>query len=81
LRTAADEKTLREIAAAGDGQSNPKPGECFAAPAGKSERLTDLTHYFLAAALVLLPFDIFLRRRTWRRSEGTRASPFVAGAR
>jgi uncharacterized membrane protein len=80
LRTETDGKTLREIAAAGGGQTNPKPAECFAAPAAKSARLTNLTHYFLAAALVLLPFDIFLRRRTWRRSEG-KASPFAAGAR
>ena len=31
-----------------------------------SVRREDFTNYFLAAALFLLPLDIFLRRRTWR---------------
>ena len=32
-----------------------------------TEKLRELTDAFLIAALILLPFDIWMRRRTWRK--------------
>ena len=77
VRTDTDENFLRGVASAGHGRYDPKPEQVFAPPAGFSARRVDLTNYFLAAALILLPIDIFLRRRTWKqpptlRPAGTR---------
>ena len=78
LRTGTDEKTLRAIATAGRGKYAPAPAEIFAPPLTHSERRLDLTNYFLAAALLLLPLDIFLRRRTWRqRARSAGLAPLV----
>ncbi len=66
LTNDTNEKTLREIAAAGRGKFDPKPAEVFARPERIALRRRDLTNWFLMAALALLPVDIFLRRRTWR---------------
>ncbi len=67
LHADTDEATLRAIARAGHGRYAPAEAEIFAAPAGKAVRSRDLSNYFLAMALLLLPLDIFLRRRTWRQ--------------
>jgi Ca-activated chloride channel family protein len=78
LRTGTDDKTLRAIASSGKGEYAPAPAEIFAQPANYSERRLDLTNYFLAAALLLLPLDIFLRRRTWRqRARSAALAPLV----
>jgi uncharacterized membrane protein len=66
LTSGTNETLLREIARAGNGRYDPKPGDIFARPERPSQRRRDLTNWFLIAALALLPLDIFLRRRTWR---------------
>ena len=66
LRTGTDEEFLRGVAAAGGGAFSPPAAAIFAPPGHFSTRREDFTNYFLAAALFLLPLDIFLRRRTWR---------------
>lgn len=65
LTSATNEAALREIAAAGGGRAGATPAQIFAAPAIGGVRRVDLTNYFLALALVLLPIDIYLRRRAW----------------
>ena len=67
LTTGTNEVLLREIAKAGNGKFDPQPDEIFARPERPAERQRDLTNWFLIAVLALLPVDIFLRRRTWRR--------------
>ncbi len=67
LHTEANEDFLRALAAAGHGRFGPTADAVFAPPAHFSSRRLDLTNYFLAAALILLPIDIFLRRRTWKQ--------------
>ncbi len=81
LRTGTDGATLQAIASAGNGKYAPAPAQIFAAPRRYSERRLDLTNYFLAAALLLLPLDIFLRRRTWRRRAGSAGLASLAGTR
>ena len=68
LRTDTDEAALRAMARAGHGRFAPKAEEIFDAPATEGVRPVDFTNYFLAFALLLLPLDIFLRRRTWKGS-------------
>ncbi len=67
LRTDTNEDFLRSLAATGRGRFEPTAAGVFAPPAHFSPRRVDLTNYFLAAALLLLPIDIFLRRRTWKQ--------------
>ncbi len=66
LSDGTDEILLSQIAAATSGRFDPKPGEVFARPSHATSIRRDLTDWFLAAALMLMPLDIFLRRRTWR---------------
>ena len=75
LRTDLDEGFLRAVAAAGHGRYDPNPAQIFTAPATFSSHRVDLTNYFLAAALILLPIDIFLRRRTWKQPSATLPTP------
>jgi Ca-activated chloride channel family protein len=65
LITETNEGLLKEIAAKGNGKFNPSTGEIFSRPRTSSIRRTDLTDWFLIAALVLFPLDIWLRRRAW----------------
>lgn len=67
LATDTNEPALREIAQAGRGKFAPSPGEVFASPATMGLRPRDLTNWLLIAALALMPVDIYLRRRNWRR--------------
>ncbi len=67
LRTGTDEVFLRAVASAGAGRFDPPGADVFAPPTRFSVRKVDLTNDFLAAALLLLPLDIFLRRRTWKQ--------------
>jgi uncharacterized membrane protein len=64
LSTETDEPLLRRLAALGGGAFDPPPAEIYARPAQGSRLRRELTDYFLIAALVLLPVDIWLRRRT-----------------
>ncbi len=66
LSTETNELLLRSLAALGRGRYAPTPAEIFARPTKSSRQHRDLTDCFLIAALVLLPLDIWLRRRTWR---------------
>ncbi|MEO6742078.1 MAG: hypothetical protein ABIP20_17680, partial [Chthoniobacteraceae bacterium] len=64
LAGGTNETPLRELAAAGHGKFDPKPGEIFARAEYPARRRRELTNWFLIAALALVPIDIFLRRRT-----------------
>ncbi len=66
LSTETNEPLLRSLAALGGGKFAPQPEEIFARPAQSSMQRRDLADDFLIAALLLLPLDIWLRRRTWR---------------
>lgn len=66
LRTDANEPLLHSLASLGRGKFSPSPAEVFARPAAAARTHMELTNYFLEAALLLLPLDIWLRRRTWR---------------
>lgn len=61
-----NEPLLREIATTSRGRFDPKPADIFDKASQTTPTRRDLTNWFLAAALVLMPLDIFLRRRTWR---------------
>lgn len=66
LRTETNESFLRTLASLGRGKFTPSPAEIFARPQVATRTYRDLTNDFLIAALLLLPLDIWLRRRTWR---------------
>ncbi len=66
LRSEVNEPLLRTLASMGQGKYAPSPTEIFAPPTTVTRTHLDLTDYFLEAALLLLPLDIWLRRRTWR---------------
>ncbi len=66
LRTATDEDALREIARVAGGRYEAKPAEVFAPPGRSLPQWRDLSNVLLAAALLLLPLDIYLRRREWK---------------
>jgi hypothetical protein len=66
LLTETNEPLLRKIAEVSGGKFAPQPAGVFAHGDHRSYRRRDLTNWFLIAALVLMPIDIFLRRRTWR---------------
>lgn len=67
LRSATDEQGLRELAKAGGGVYDPKPSAVFAPPGRTVAQWRDLSNALLMAALLLLPLDIYLRRREWAR--------------
>lgn len=62
------EPALRRLVSAGTGKWNPAPAEAFRPVAQPVASHRDLAPYFLAAALILLPFDIWARRREWGNS-------------
>lgn len=66
LTSATNEALLRQIADTTGGKYAPSPGDVFTRPEHPTRQPHDLTNWFLIAALVLLPLDIFLRRRTWK---------------
>jgi uncharacterized membrane protein len=67
LSTDPDESLLRRLAALGRGTFDPKPADLFTRPTQGSRTRRELSDYFLIAALLLFPLDIWLRRRTWNR--------------
>ncbi len=66
LQTETDETFLRTLASLGHGKFAPTPAEVFSRPSGATRQHREMTNDFLIAALLLLPLDIWLRRRTWR---------------
>lgn len=68
LSTDTNESLLRQIAAAGGGKFAPQPGDVFARMEHPTQRRRDISDWLLIAAIILLPLDIFLRRKTWRRA-------------
>ncbi len=66
LRTETDEPFLRTLGSLGRGKFSPSPEEVFTRPQAAVNIHRELTNDFLIAALVLLPLDIWLRRRTWK---------------
>jgi uncharacterized membrane protein len=67
LTDATNEEALRSWAQMTNGTYNPTPEQVFARPQTGTRRFTDLTNIFLSLALVLLPVDVWLRRRSWTR--------------
>jgi uncharacterized membrane protein len=55
---------LKEIAVAGHGRFDPRPQDVFSRPQQPGALRKDLSNWFLCAALILLPLDVFLRRRS-----------------
>ncbi len=66
LRSATNEDALRQIATEAHGKYDAKPDAVFQRPGRFLAQWRDLTNVFLAAALLLLPLDIYLRRRDWK---------------
>ncbi len=66
LTTDTNEPLLRQLATPGGGKFSPSPAELFARPQRATMHRRDLAPWLLAAALVLFPLDIWLRRRSWR---------------
>jgi uncharacterized membrane protein len=66
LTTETNEPLLRSLASAGGGKFAPRAGDVFARPQSAVRQPRELTDYLLISALILLPLDILLRRRTWR---------------
>ncbi len=66
LSTDTNENLLRSLAGIARGKFDPKPEDVFARPSLSAPERRDLTDLFLIAALVLLPLDIWFRRRTWK---------------
>ncbi len=60
-----DENALRKIAEAGGGRFNPAPADVFRRETTATRR-QDLTPWLLAGALLLLPIDLWLRRRAFQ---------------
>ena len=65
LAEETNEVLLRQLAELGGGEYSPSPEAVFARPAKAATTRRDLSDWFLVAALVLFPLDIWLRRRTW----------------
>jgi len=65
LHNGTDEAALARLAEAASGVTNPAPEAIFAPPREGTRRYRDLAGPLLIAALLLLPLDIWLRRRAW----------------
>ncbi len=64
LTTETNEALLKQIAEIGGGSYDPKPGDVWRAPAQSTPQRKDLTDYLLIGALLLIPLDIWFRRRS-----------------
>ena len=65
LNNDTDLEALQAWAEAAGGVFAPTPEQAFTPPAQGVRRYRDLSPFFLAAALLLYPVDIWLRRRSW----------------
>ena len=63
LDCGTNELALRRLADIAGGVFDPKPGAVFERPVAGVRRTWDLTNLLLALALLLLPLDVWLRRR------------------
>lgn len=63
LSTDTDELALHRLADAAGGSFDPPPAAVFERPTAGVRRTTDLSGPLLALALLLLPLDVWLRRR------------------
>lgn len=63
LHNDTNEEALKQIAEVAQGQFAPPPEAIFAPPAKGRKRFADLSPLFLALALLIVPLDIWLRRR------------------
>jgi uncharacterized membrane protein len=63
IETGVNTAALERLAEEGGGRFAPAPADVFAPPRHPRVTLVDLTDYLLAAALLLFPLDILLRRR------------------
>jgi Ca-activated chloride channel family protein len=63
--TETNEALLRAIATRGKGRYDPAFNEIFERSGIGSLRRVDLSSWFLVAALILFPLDIWFRRRAW----------------
>lgn len=66
LQNTTNETLLRSLASVSRGKYQPEPADVFVPPTLATNQHRELTNAFLIAALLLLPVDIWLRRRTWR---------------
>ena len=65
LADEANEALLRTIAENGHGRFDPKPNEVFATSGTSLKAVRDVSDYLLMLVLLLIPLDIWLRRRNW----------------
>jgi uncharacterized membrane protein len=65
LATETNEPLLRSLAEISHGKFAPKPEEVFQAAASPERSRQDITDWLLTAFLMLLPVDLWLRRRSW----------------
>ncbi|HWL51225.1 MAG TPA: glutamine amidotransferase [Chthoniobacteraceae bacterium] len=65
LNNGTDDAALAALAESVSGRHAPAPEAVFERPVEGVRRFADLTSWFLVAALLLLPVDIWLRRRSW----------------
>jgi Ca-activated chloride channel homolog len=68
LDTRTNRKALEELVQISHGRLDPKENEIFQTGPSVPGHRIDLAPWLLAFAAVLLPVDIFLRRRRWGRS-------------
>ena len=68
LSTETNEALLRSLAEITHGKFAPTAAEIFARPEVAAPQRRDITNSLLIAALVLLPLDIWMRRRQWQRT-------------
>ena len=68
LSTETNEPLLRSLAEVTHGKFAPSPTEIFARPEIAARQRRDITDWLLIAALTLLPLDIWMRRRQWKKS-------------
>ncbi len=65
LHNGTDEAALKNWSEAAGGRFNPPPEAVFAPPEHGVRRYNNLAPWLLGAAILLLPLDIWLRRRSW----------------
>jgi hypothetical protein len=75
-RAPTDPDIPRNLAEAGGGRLNPSDAGMFRPAATERRNRVDLAPWLLGAALILLPVDIWLRRRDW----GENSLPGLAGS-
>jgi hypothetical protein len=70
LSTETNEAALRQLASIGNGRFAPRADDVFAPGTASARTPKELTDWLLGAFLILLPLDIWLRRREWKGALG-----------